>query len=83
LSQTDNARGAKGAWLFRRAPPGAPAAPSSTKSVSRASSSGIAGGLAAAARDASQAFWPDDLSLLEEGVLDRQQVLGHRQATRV
>jgi uncharacterized protein len=41
----------------------------------------VAGRLAEAARDASHAFWPDDLSLLEEGVLDWQQVLGHRQVT--
>ena len=37
--------------------------------------------LAEAARDPSHAFWPDDVSLLEDGVLDWQQVLGHRQVT--
>ena len=41
----------------------------------------VAGRLAEAARDPSHAFWPDDVSLLEDGVLDWQQVLGHRQVT--
>jgi uncharacterized protein len=31
----------------------------------------------------SHRFWPDDLSLLTPGVLDRAQVLGHRQITDV
>jgi toxin-antitoxin system PIN domain toxin len=41
----------------------------------------VAGRLAEAARDTSHTFWPDDVSLLEEGLLDWQHVLGHRQVT--
>ncbi len=41
----------------------------------------VAGRLGEAARDASHAFWPDDLSLLDESVLDWSKVLGPRQVT--
>jgi toxin-antitoxin system PIN domain toxin len=41
----------------------------------------VAGRLAEAAANASHAFWPDDLSLLDDGVLDWSKVLGHRQVT--
>jgi uncharacterized protein len=41
----------------------------------------VAGRLAEAARDPSHAFWPDDVSLLDERVLNWQHVLGHRQVT--
>lgn len=41
----------------------------------------VAGRLAEAARGPAHAFWPDDLSLLDEGVLDWSRVLGHRQVT--
>jgi hypothetical protein len=41
----------------------------------------VAARLADAARDASHSFWPDDLSLLDDGVVDWGQVLGHRQVT--
>ena len=37
--------------------------------------------LAEAAGHAAHAFWPDDVSLLEDGVLDWSRVLGHRQVT--
>jgi hypothetical protein len=41
----------------------------------------VAARLAEAARHPAHRFWPDDLSLLEEGVLDWTKVLGHRQVT--
>jgi toxin-antitoxin system PIN domain toxin len=41
----------------------------------------VAGRLAEAARDPSHAFWPDDVSLLDDKVLNWQHVLGHRQVT--
>jgi hypothetical protein len=41
----------------------------------------VAGRLGEAAREAAHAFWPDDISLLDDKVLDWQQVLGHRQVT--
>jgi toxin-antitoxin system PIN domain toxin len=37
--------------------------------------------LSEAARGPAHSFWPDDLSLLEAGVLDWSKVLGHRQVT--
>jgi toxin-antitoxin system PIN domain toxin len=37
--------------------------------------------LAEAARGPAHAFWPDDVSLLDDGVLDWARVLGHRQVT--
>ena len=37
--------------------------------------------LAEAASDDSHEFWPDDVSLLDQGVLDRSSLLGHRQVT--
>jgi predicted nucleic acid-binding protein len=37
--------------------------------------------LAEAARGPAHAFWPDDLSLLDDGVLDWTRVLGHRKVT--
>ena len=41
----------------------------------------VATQLNAATSDSAHAFWPADLSLLEAGVLDWSQVLGHRQVT--
>jgi predicted nucleic acid-binding protein len=41
----------------------------------------VADRLAEAVRDPSHAFWPDDVCLLHDGVLDWQHVLGHRQVT--
>ncbi len=41
----------------------------------------VARRLAEAAADASHAFWSDDISLLEPGVIDWAHVLGHRQVT--
>jgi toxin-antitoxin system PIN domain toxin len=41
----------------------------------------VAGRLAEAAQDASHAFWPDDISLIDKDVLDWAHVLGHRQVT--
>jgi len=41
----------------------------------------VAARLADAARDPSHRFWPDDISLLDEGVVDWTKVLGHRQVT--
>lgn len=41
----------------------------------------VAGRLGEAARDPSHEFWADDLSLLEEGLIDWSKVLGHRQVT--
>jgi predicted nucleic acid-binding protein len=37
--------------------------------------------LGEAARGPAHAFWPDDVSLLDDGVLDWPRVLGHRQVT--
>lgn len=41
----------------------------------------VAGRLAEAASDAAHAFWPDDVSLLDPGILRWDSVLGHRQVT--
>lgn len=41
----------------------------------------VAARLSEAASDPSHVFWPDDISLLQAGVLDWQRVLGHRQVT--
>lgn len=41
----------------------------------------VAQRLAEAAGGPAHAFWPDDVSLLDEGVLDWPRVLGHRQVT--
>lgn len=41
----------------------------------------VAARLAEASRDPAHAFWPDDLSLLDERILDWSHVLGHRQVT--
>lgn len=41
----------------------------------------VADRLAAAAADASHVFWPDDINLLQAGLIDWQRVLGHRQIT--
>ncbi len=41
----------------------------------------VAARLSEAARNPSHGFWPDDVSLLDEGVLDWSRVLGHRQVT--
>lgn len=41
----------------------------------------VAQRLAEAARGPAHAFWPDDVSLLDEGVLEWSRVLGHRQVT--
>jgi len=41
----------------------------------------VAARLADAARDPSHRFWPDDISLLDEGVVDWTKVLGNRQVT--
>jgi len=41
----------------------------------------VARRLAEASRHGAHAFWPDDLSLLDDGVLDWTRVLGHRQVT--
>ncbi|MFO1266368.1 MAG: TA system VapC family ribonuclease toxin [Rubrivivax sp.] len=41
----------------------------------------VAARLAEAMRDASHRFWPDDVSLLDEGTVDWSHVLGHRQVT--
>lgn len=41
----------------------------------------VAARLSEATRDSSHAFWPDDVSLLDERVLDWSHVLGHRQVT--
>lgn len=41
----------------------------------------VAGRLAEAAQHPAHAFWPDSISLLQEGVLDWSRVLGHRQVT--
>jgi len=43
----------------------------------------VAARLAEATRHPSHAFWPDDISLVEDGRLDWSQVLGHRQVTDV
>ncbi|MDP2834782.1 MAG: VapC toxin family PIN domain ribonuclease [Pseudomonadota bacterium] len=41
----------------------------------------VANRLAEAAADASHAFWSDEISLLEPGLIDWAHVLGHRQVT--
>jgi uncharacterized protein len=41
----------------------------------------VAARLAEAAQDAAHAFWPDDMSLLDDQVLNWSRVLGHRQVT--
>ena len=41
----------------------------------------VAQRLAEAASHDAHVFWPDDVSLLEKGVLDWSRVLGHRQVT--
>ncbi|MBK6850501.1 MAG: PIN domain-containing protein [Burkholderiales bacterium] len=41
----------------------------------------VATRLAEAARGPAHAFWPDDVSMLDDGVLDWARVLGHRQVT--
>jgi uncharacterized protein len=41
----------------------------------------VAARLAEATQHPAHQFWPDDISLLEPGVMDWQRVLGHRQVT--
>lgn len=41
----------------------------------------VAARLAAATRDRSHEFWPDDVSLVDTGVIDWNRALGHRQVT--
>jgi toxin-antitoxin system PIN domain toxin len=78
-------------WLEREIAPGCASCPLTQNGCIRIMSqpahpgalpaAKVAVRLAEAARGPAHAFWPDDLSLLDDGVLDWTRVLGHRQVT--